>query len=662
MAATPLQILLEDAFTNIIVGATPTTGPFDFDFPFFSEADDIKVKRTDDATGVVTDLTVTTEYTVQGTSVQGGFQGGTITLVSSDSDATLLIYRDIGVKRTDWFPDAGPFDITTLNQTLARIFAISQEINESIDRGLKLPITEAGTVMQVPELADRANKFLGFDASGAAIASTAVTGAVVSTFMETVLDDLNSSTALTTLGMNAARAQALGAASIEDVQASGSGDLLREDGNAASLTGIELFDASDDHLIGLELANDIRYDSATDVFVSEGEATDDSDTAIMALTSALSKQIDSAWAVGDQAGWLDTGSVASDTWYHVFLIRRSDTGVVDCLCSLSPTAPTMPTNYDQKRCIGRVLYETSAIRPFRQDGDRFLWDVPDVSFFDTNPASTATTRVLLVPDGLKIRPIWTLTLDGQTSPTSDGVLATSLDQPDTTPARAGPVTVLAWGNNTSDCALIDHLWTDESSSVRTRNVAGGSLHDTFGTVHGWIDPRGRTKPAKPVQKQTARIYAGTSVSDSTVGTTAWVNPTNAQGSDDDVFATNTTVGSGTFEYLKSTNYGFSIPAGATITGVLVEHSSKDVGTTGNFDNCRLVIGGAIGTGIRDGGNTSSTEVIRSAGGEGDVFDETLTPAIINASDFGWVLGGDTSGVTVISTDWVAMTIYYVEVE
>ncbi len=284
MAATPLQILLEDAFVNIVVGGTPTTGPFDFDFPFFSETDDIKVKRTDDATGVVTDLTVTTDYTVQGTSVQGGFQGGTITLVSSDSDATLLIYRDIGVKRTDWFPDAGPFDITTLNQTFARIFAIAQEINESIDRGLKLPITEAGTVMEVPELADRANKFLGFDAAGAAIASTAVTGTVVSTFMETVLDDLTSAAALTTLGVNSARAQALGDASIKTVGVA--------DGNviAADATGLPVIDGS-------QLTNVIA-----------------AWTAITGKPDVMLTESDMLWCREEQPSGTDAGTFTNGAW------------------------------------------------------------------------------------------------------------------------------------------------------------------------------------------------------------------------------------------------------------------------------------------------------------------------------------------------------------
>ncbi len=203
MAAIPLQIILEDTFLDVIVGATPTTGPFTFDYGFFTEASDIKVKRTDDATGVVTTLAYTTDYTVEGVAVSGGFQGGTVTLVSPDSDATLHIYRDIGISRTDWFPSAGPFDIQTLNETIAKSFAIKQELAETLGRTIKLGISEAGSLMaDLPVLADRASKFLYFDASGDPTAVAATSGtAAVTAYMETVLDDTTAAEARTTLGL-----------------------------------------------------------------------------------------------------------------------------------------------------------------------------------------------------------------------------------------------------------------------------------------------------------------------------------------------------------------------------------------------------------------------------------------------------------------------------
>ena len=51
------------------------------------------------------------------------------------------------------------------------------------------------------------------------------------------------------------------------------------------------------------------------------------------------------------------------------------------------------------------------------------------------------------------------------------------------------------------------------------------------------------------------------------GTQAWANPSNA-GSSNDSYATRTL--SGVSDYLRATNFGFAIPSGATIDGILVE--------------------------------------------------------------------------------------------
>ena len=72
---------------------------------------------------------------------------------------------------------------------------------------------------------------------------------------------------------------------------------------------------------------------------------------IIHLATGITKQLDAAWAVGTNAGGLDTGTKANSTLYFVHVIRRSDTGVVDVLLSTSATAPTMPANYDQRDLI-----------------------------------------------------------------------------------------------------------------------------------------------------------------------------------------------------------------------------------------------------------------------------------------------------------------------
>lgn len=102
------------------------------------------------------------------------------------------------------------------------------------------------------------------------------------------------------------------------------------------------------------LALTTAADAANDVTIAAGAAASDtSPYYLMQLASALTKQIDASWAVGNNAGGLDTGAVGNNTYYK-WLIQRSDTGVVDALFSLSSTAPTMPTNYDRKRLIGFV--------------------------------------------------------------------------------------------------------------------------------------------------------------------------------------------------------------------------------------------------------------------------------------------------------------------
>jgi hypothetical protein len=72
--------------------------------------------------------------------------------------------------------------------------------------------------------------------------------------------------------------------------------------------------------------------ASTTFSVATGVAVDDVQKDFMNLSTAISKTT-SAWAVGSGNGGIDTGAVAINTWYHVYLIKRPDTGVVDVLFS-----------------------------------------------------------------------------------------------------------------------------------------------------------------------------------------------------------------------------------------------------------------------------------------------------------------------------------------
>jgi hypothetical protein len=137
--------------------------------------------------------------------------------------------------------------------------------------------------------------------------------------------------------------------------------------------------------------------------VSPGTAIDSTYVDMMLLTSSLNKTT-AAWAVGTSNGALDTGTIAASTWYFVHLIKRTDTGVVDALISLSPTAPTFPPGYTLRRRIGAMLTNASSQWTlFHQLGDEFLWDarVTDANAIAI-AATTATLQSLTVPVGIQV--------------------------------------------------------------------------------------------------------------------------------------------------------------------------------------------------------------------------------------------------------------------
>jgi hypothetical protein len=154
----------------------------------------------------------------------------------------------------------------------------------------------------------------------------------------------------------------------------------------------------------LTLSNNAT-DANNDIDIAAGSARAADDSANLVLASALTKQLDASWAVGTNQGGLDTGSEANSTWYAVWLIRRSDTGVVDALFSTSATAPTMPTNYDSSRRIGWIYNNSSGnIEQFTQDETWFSWTVnkPDVDV--SNLENTrALYRLTTPPQRLRVQ-------------------------------------------------------------------------------------------------------------------------------------------------------------------------------------------------------------------------------------------------------------------
>jgi hypothetical protein len=145
------------------------------------------------------------------------------------------------------------------------------------------------------------------------------------------------------------------------------------------------------YISGLTYANNAT-DATNDIDIATGAARSSDDTEDLVLASALTKQLDAAWAVGTAAGGLDTGAIGNSD-YYIHLIKRTDTAVVDVLFSLSPTAPTMPADYTKRRLIGwfkRVGGTIVAFNTYETDGGglELLWNSPTL---DVNLSNTLTT-------------------------------------------------------------------------------------------------------------------------------------------------------------------------------------------------------------------------------------------------------------------------------
>jgi hypothetical protein len=160
-------------------------------------------------------------------------------------------------------------------------------------------------------------------------------------------------------------------------------------------------------------------------------------------------------------------------------------------------------------------------------------------------------------------------------------------------------------------------------------------------------------------------YAGTAADDSGIGSVAWSNPSNAQGTADGSFAT-ASLNNNSSHYLKCTGFGFAIPVGATIDNIMVEwHVSRSglITHTVEDKSCKLVVGGVItGTdkkdSITDWGQALN---YRSYSFTPAQWGVTVSASDINDAGFGAAIAADqTSGVPVATAnvDDVRITIAY----
>ena len=230
-------------------------------------------------------------------------------------------------------------------------------------------------------------------------------------------------------------------------------------------------------------------DTDHDITIATGWAKDSTDAEDMVLSSAITKRVDAAWAVGDTNGGMDTGTIPNYATIHVWLIKRSDTGVVDALFSISATAPTMPAGYGYKRLIGSYCTGNAVILNGTWYGTgnhrTFMYKTPVMGYDNVDfITSEAMTLIPRVPSGIVVKAI--INLKTFYSDTYTVQYFSSLDSDNLVPTL-GSTTPLY--NHSSDSGNLTislermgkriEVYTNTAAQFRIRN----SIADSGGKIH-----------------------------------------------------------------------------------------------------------------------------------------------------------------------------------
>jgi hypothetical protein len=150
--------------------------------------------------------------------------------------------------------------------------------------------------------------------------------------------------------------------------------------------------------------------------------------------------------------------------------------------------------------------------------------------------------------------------------------------------------------------------------------------------------------------------------DATVGNTDWTDPQNAHSSDEVYATVNLTAPAPISHYLKATNFGFSIPTGATINGIQVDCQRKEAIANQVIDNsAKIVKADTIQGDENASGNFwPTTEAYATYGGSSNLWGLSWTRADINASNFGFVISAKRAagGSQLASIDHIRITVTY----
>lgn len=161
------------------------------------------------------------------------------------------------------------------------------------------------------------------------------------------------------------------------------------------MTGLPVVNAPEKYLNGLQLT----WTTATTLGVAAGRARNSTNQNDIILSAAVTIN-----GAANGANGLDTGSLANNTFYAVYVIGDSfQNQTPAAIISADLSSPLLPFGYDMIRRVGYVKTDGSAeFLPFRQEGsgvDRWMWyDVAIAT--DITAGASATFAAVDMSDGI----------------------------------------------------------------------------------------------------------------------------------------------------------------------------------------------------------------------------------------------------------------------
>ncbi len=169
---------------------------------------------------------------------------------------------------------------------------------------------------------------------------------------------------------------------------------------------------------------------------------------------------------------------------------------------------------------------------------------------------------------------------------------------------------------------------------------------------------------------TGWVLPGTGSLNTSVGTETWETPGGITGIGGAAAVIDWSTGTKSSYYLRASNFGFSIPSGATIDGIEIRYLRSMNSVTDSLETKRIRLVDDSGT-VRStdravAGQWPTSPALEAVGGAADLWGESAgfwTPAKINDADFGVVIQAGTvsSGVTPDGeVDYVQIRVHYTE--